>query len=344
MGQIRRIEELNADYADKLEPYRGLGHSKFSIVNQNFGYFLGIGVACSLLGIFNSGNYTYSTEGTDVNAIFALLALAFVIFFAVAVSAWQINLYRAVVEKTANKNLKLTKSSFIPNLNKQFFARGGKFLASSIVFGLILGIIFGILIGVSIGILVATVGVSLTADSLSLGVFSFVFGIIAIIGLFLLLAVLVSPFMMALTPLYVYYGDSLGIGEAISLSFKLGIKNYWLFFKTAVKVTLFNALGILFFGVGFLYTSGWGILAEIDAVSSVLGVSLKEGHTFDSWYNTPKGGTAVVTEPTHTGVYPTREEELVTSVNGEEFTEYKVNAVDEDKNIVDETDNNSDNN
>lgn len=101
-----------------------------------------------------------------------------------------------------------------------------------------------------------------------------------------------------------YYGDEIGIWEAVTLSFQLGKQNYGLLLKTSLKVTGLNILGIMVFGIGMVYTSVIGILIEVDAVSSILGISLAEGKTFKD------NGLPVSPTPTYEPVEEQQREEV----------------------------------
>ena len=95
------------------------------------------------------------------------------------------------------------------------------------------------------------------------------------------LVLLISPFLLPLQSLYVYYGDTIGIKESVQISISLGKENYRKLLLAVVKMSLFNWAGLMLFGVGYIYTSVWGVLYEVNVVGEILNVSLKEGHTFN---------------------------------------------------------------
>ena len=284
-----RIKELNKKLGDKVVPYRKLTKSKTQIINENLWHFLGIGLAYAVAsGVLAIQGNDGTTTGS-VSPIIALALLLVSVLLIVGVSSWIINLYRAVIEKTANKDIKLTNSSFIPEFDGKFFSRGGKFLVTTLVYGLIVGLVLIIPIIIITSLIVGVfgglfLGASSPEELIGVSMIGGFLGIIAGVILYYLIAfligLLISPFLLPITTLYMYYGDEIGIWEAVTLSFKLGKQNYGLLLKTSLKVTGLNILGMLLFGVGIVYTSVVGILIEVDTVSSILGISLADGKTF----------------------------------------------------------------
>lgn len=267
-----RIKELNKKNEGILQPYRKLKQSNTGIINNHLGYFLSIGLAYTIVSFVLNVSSSTSEVPSGRSVLLALLMFVITLIVYVGVTSWQLNLYRAVIEKTADKTLTLKETSFIPEFNKSYFKRGFNFIIASFVYGLIIG---AVLIAVILGAIVL-LGVGLvTGSGLSVAL------LLLLVLLGLLLGILISPFIMPLTTLYVFYGEDLGIGESISLSFKIGKNHYGKLLIASIKVSLVKILGLALLVVGYVYTSVWGMLIEIDTVSSILGVSLRDGHTFD---------------------------------------------------------------
>src|SRR5699024_2579274 len=138
--RMERIQELNELNKDKLRPYRKLTVSKTTIINNHLGYFLAIGLANFVLSLTLSMQTNTSNGNTYQTTLLGLFASLISLVLLVGLTSWTINLYRAILEKTTNKDLTLTKSSFIPELDSQFFTRGIKYLATSFLSGLAIGL------------------------------------------------------------------------------------------------------------------------------------------------------------------------------------------------------------
>lgn len=323
-----RINELNKKLGDKVVPYRKLARSKVSIVNENLWHFLAIGLAYTVVSGAIGINSNSTTEVINTYPLVSLLLSIVSVVVLLGLVSWIINLYRAVIEKTANKGITLTKSSFIPDFNGNFFKRGGKYLVSTFLYGLVVGLVLiipimlitllivGVLGGVFLG---ASSPEELIGVSMIGGFLGIIAGFILYLLITILIAILISPFLLPIATLYMYYGDEIGIWEAVTLSFKLGKQNYGLLLKTSLKVTGLNILGMLLFGVGVVYTSVIGILIEVDAVSSILGISLAEGKTFkeEPELKTPTYETEVNTVNVE-NQEPEEEEYVATEVPKEE--------------------------
>lgn len=317
-----RIKELNQLNEGILQPYRKLSKSKTGIINNHLSYFLAVGLAY-LVASFTSGVQTGGEESyLATNPLIDLVSLVLTIVVIIGLTSWTLSLYRAVIEKTANKDLTLTKSSFIPDFKENFFKRGLKYCASSFIYGLIIGFVCGILIGLTFPLLMGgvMVGSMDNMGNITGGLFGIFASLLLMFALFAGLAVLVSPFIYPMTTLYVYYGDDIGVFEAVKLSFKIGKDNYLKLLVTSLKVAGLNLLGLLAFGVGFIYTSVWGILIEVDVVSEILGVSLKDGSKFDGTYYGSKEPIVVVDKV---------EEPVVEEVTEVEVEEEPVEVVEE---------------
>lgn len=323
-----RINELNKKLGDKVVPYRKLERSKVSIVNENLWYFLAIGLAYTVVSGAIGFNSNSTTEVINTYPLVSLLLSILSIVVLLGLVSWTINLCRAVIEKTANKGITLTKSSFIPDFNGNFFKRGGKYLVSTFLQGLIVGLVLIIpimiitllLVGVIGGLFLgATSPGELTGALIFGGFFGIIVGFILYFLIAFLIGLLISPFILPITTLYIYYGDDIGIWESVTLSFKLGKQNYGLLLKTSLKVTGLNILGLLMFGIGMVYTSVIGILIEVDTVSSILGISLAEGKTFkdEPVLKTPTYETEVNTDNEY-HQEPEEEEYVATEVPKEE--------------------------
>lgn len=282
--RMGRIQELNNLNKDKLRPYRKLTVSKTTIINNHLGYFLAIGLANLVLSLTLTLQTNTSTGNTYQTSVLGLFASLLSLVLVVGLTSWTINLYRAILEKTTNKGLTLTKSSFIPELDSQFFTRGIKYLVTSFLAGLFIGLIV-VIVMLPLGLF--TLGGSalfsgVVMDSLIGGFFGFIAGFFLLILIGLIVGALLSPFILPINALYVFYGDDIGIFEALKLSFTIGRKNYGRLLGTTIKVGLLNVLGILLFGVGVIYTSVWGMLIELDVMSEILGVTLADNKTFNS--------------------------------------------------------------
>lgn len=308
-----RINKLNKKLGDKVVPYRKLARSKVSIVNENLWHFLAIGIAYTVVSGAIGFNSSSTSEVINTYPLVSLLLSILSLVVLLGLVSWTINLYRAVIEKTANKGITLTKSSFIPDFNGNFFKRGGKYTISTFLQGLVIGLVLFIPITIITLLLVGVfgglfLGASSPEELIGLLMFGGFFGIIAGFILYFLItfsiAILISPFILPITTLYMYYGDEIGIWEAVTLSFQLGKQNYGLLLKTSLKVTGLNILGIMVFGIGMVYTSVIGILIEVDAVSSILGISLAEGKTFKD------NGLPVSPTPTYEPVEEQQREEV----------------------------------
>lgn len=266
-----RIEELNREHADVLQPYRQLTTSISGIISSSYGYFLSIGVA---LFIIYALGFTQQYGGSSVgvsSSFFSSFVGLIALLLILLLSAWTISIRRATLEKIANKGLTLKESSFIPDFDKGFLKRGIKYVLASTIIGLVLAI--GIFV-----FMVSLFGIgALFVRGLTASVLFFVFALV----LLCILALLISPFVIPLQSLYVYYGDTIGIKESAQISISLGKEHYGKLFLVAVKTSLFNWLGLMLFGVGYIYTSVWGVLYEVNVVGEILNVSLKEGHTFN---------------------------------------------------------------
>ena len=307
-----RIKELNEKNSHILQPYKKLALSNTKFINSNLGYYLGIGLAIFITSFtinFQAQGNTGADPQVSGIALLLMSILSMAVYFLIV--SWTINLYRSAIERTTNKDLSLTKSSFIPEFDGNFFKRGLKFFASTFIVGMIIGVVFAIIALFAVPLFIGGSGIALglAMESSVGGIIGLGLGfILAFLVFFLLIAVvatLLSPFIMPLTTLYVYYGDDLGVFEAIGISFKMGASNYWLLLKASIKRLLLQTLGLMLFGVGLIYTSVWAMFVEIDAVSSILGVTLAEGKTF-------KGDLEVVTvEGTQGDVYTTQEVEPV---------------------------------
>ena len=304
-----RINELNKKLGDKVVPYRKLARSKVSIVNENLWHFLAIGLAYTAVSGVIGFDSSSTTEVLSTYPVGSLLLSIVSIVVSLGLLSWTINLYRAVIEKTANKGITLTKSSFIPDFNGNFFKRGGKYFLSTYLYGIVIGLILIIPL-----LLVVLVSIGVFGDYTGLFV-----GIILSVLIALVLGVLFSPFILPITTLYMYYGDEIGIWETVTLSFKLGKQNYGLLLKTSLKVMGLNILGAMVFGIGVVYTSVIGILIEVDTVSSILGISLAEGKTFkdEPELKTPTYETEVNTDNAY-HQEPEEEEYVATEVPKEE--------------------------
>ena len=324
-----RIKELNEKNSHILQPYKKLALSNTKFINSNLGYYLGIGLAIFITS-FTMNFQAQGNTGADPQVSGIALLLMSILSMAVylLIVSWTINLYRSAIERTTNKDLSLTKSSFIPEFDGNFFKRGLKFFASTFIIGMVVGVVIGIIALFTVPLFIGGSGIALglAMESSVGGIIGLGLGIIlAFLVFFLLIAVvatLLSPFIMPLTTLYVYYGDDLGVFEAIGISFKMGASNYGLLLKASIKRLLLQTLGLMLFGVGLIYTSVWAMFVEIDAVSSILGVTLAEGKTF-------KGDHEVVTvEGTQGDVYATQEVEQVepedqeTEVEGDDDYDY----------------------
>ena len=323
-----RINELNKKLGDKVDPYRKLARSKVSIVNENLWHFLAIGLAYTVVSGTIGINSNSNTEVINTFPLVSLLLSIISVVVSLGIVSWTINLYRAVIEKTANKGITLTKSSFIPDFNGNFFKRGGKYLVSTFLQGLIVGLVLIIpimiitllLVGVIGGLFLGATSPGDFTGALIFGGYTVLFvGIILAMLIALVLGVLFSPFILPIATLYMYYGDEIGIWEAVTLSFKLGKQNYGLLLKTSLKVTGLNILGVMVFGIGMVYTSVIGILIEVDTVSSILGISLAEGKTFKDKpvLKTPTYETEVNTDNAY-HQEPEEEEYVATEVPKEE--------------------------
>lgn len=323
-----RINELNKKLGDKVVPYRKLARSKVSIVNENLWHFLAIGLAYTVVSGAIGINSNSTTEVINTYPLVSLLLSILSIVVLLGLASWIINLYRALIEKTANKGITLTKSSFIPDFNGNFFKRGGKYLVSTFLYGLVVGLVLIIPIMIITLLLVGVIGglfLGATSPEELIGVtmfggfFGIIAGFILYILITILIAILISPFLLPITTLYMYYGDEIGIWEAVTLSFKLGKQNYGLLLKTSLKVTGLNILGMMVFGIGMVYTSVIGILIEVDTISSILGISLAEGKTFkeEPELKTPTYETEVNTVNVE-NQEPEEEEYVATEVPKEE--------------------------
>lgn len=282
-----KVRELNAKLGDKVQPYQELSQGKQSIVNENLFYFILIGLGHLVVTIITSSPSTDSVGTVSVNPIVALGILVLSILIYIGISSWSVSLYRATSELVANKGIAILKTSFLPDFTKDFFILGLKYFVSSGILGVLVGllllvplIIIGMVVGLALGSLLvgsAEFGVAGLIYGGALGVIGAVFVVLLAI---LALIVFIMPLILPITTLYMYYGEHIGVLEAVGLSFKLGFKNYKLLLVTSFKVIGLNFLGLLAFGIGIVYTAPIGMLIEIDAVSSILGISLAEGKTF----------------------------------------------------------------
>ena len=266
-----RIGELNREHADVLQPYRKLTTSISGIISSSYGYFLSIGVA---LFIIDALGFTQQYGGSSVGVSsisFTSFVGVFALLLLVGLSAWTISIRRATLEKIANKRLTLKESSFIPDFDRGFFTRGIKYVLASTIMGVVMAVGVFVFIGVVLGI------GGLLENSFTLMFLFFVF----VLMLVFVLVLLISPFLLPLQSLYVYYGDTIGIKESVQISISLGKENYRKLLLAVVKMSLFNWAGLMLFGVGYIYTSVWGVLYEVNVVGEILNVSLKEGHTFN---------------------------------------------------------------
>lgn len=280
---MERIKELNRKNSHILQPYRRLELSKPKIINNSLGYFLLIGVA--LLGAGLVLDVPQTVTGTDpviTNALLSFIMSLISIFVMIVAISWTINVGRSVLEKIANKDIKLTESSFAPEFDEKFFKRGLKYIASTLILGFVGGLVLSIVITAILAVIIggAVTGFTVLTETLFGGFVGFFLGIIIAFIAVLTLTAFINPFFLPMNSLYVFYGDDIGVIEAVTLTLKLGAKNYGKLLGVTFKTYGLSLLGLLFFGVGIVYTGVWAMLIELDAMGEILGVSLKEGHTF----------------------------------------------------------------
>lgn len=278
MSKSKRIEELNNKNRHRLEEGK-YNKGAFRYVGSHLKYFLITGVVLFLMqgtSSLNTVNARNGVSGVNLPTLIVITIATLVLL--IALTGFKLKVNRAIGEKMADPELSISESSFLERWDAQLLKMGVKTTISQVIVGFIIGVILFIFF-FGLGFIGALVMGSTRSLEGALGLAALY--LVMFIIMVLVMSVVVTPFTLPVEMLYTFYGEDIGVFEAVKMSFSIGWNNYGKLFLLGLKVLGVTLLGFMMLLFGLIYTLPIAQYMVIETFTEIFGVKIVRGREED---------------------------------------------------------------